>query len=73
YLWKRISSLSAITMLAVLPWLFLLVPWVQDERPVWSMFLIFLLLSLLLIYKHHENIQRLLKGQEGQLSSNKKD
>ena len=71
YLWKRISSLSAITMLAVLPWLFLLVPWVQDERPVWSMFLIFLLLSLLLIYKHHENIQRLLKGQEGQLKSNK--
>jgi len=71
YLWKRISSLSAITMLAVLPWLFLLVPWVQDERPVWSMFFIFLLLSSLLIYKHRENIQRLLKGQEGQLKSNK--
>ena len=71
FFWKRISSLSAITMLAVLPWLFLLVPWVKDERPVWSMFFIFLLLSSLLIYKHRENIQRLLKGQEEQLKSNK--
>ena len=73
YLWKRISSLSAITMLAVLPWLFLLVPWLANETPVWTMFFPFLLLSLLLIFNHRENIQRLLKGQEGQLNPNKKD
>ena len=72
FMWKRISSLSAITMLAVLPWLFLLIPWLQDETPVWPMFLLFLLLSSLLILKHRANIQRLLKGQEGQLSSNNK-
>jgi len=71
FLWKRISSLSGITMLAVLPWLFLLVPWAQDESPVLSMFILFILLSSLLIFKHRENIQRLLKGQEGQLKSNK--
>jgi glycerol-3-phosphate acyltransferase PlsY len=35
------------------------------------MFFIFLLLSSLLIYKHRENIQRLLKGQEGQLKPRK--
>ena len=72
FCWKRISSLSAISMLAVLPWLFLLIPWLQNEPPVWTMFFIFLLLSSLLIFKHRDNIQRLLKGQEGQLSSNNK-
>ena len=72
FFWKRVSSLSAITMLVVLPWLFLLVPWLQNETPVWAMFFLFLLLSSLLIFKHRENIQRLLKGQEGQLSSTKK-
>ena len=72
FMWKRISSLSAITMLAVLPWLFLLIPWLQNETPVWPLFFLFLLLSALLIFKHRENIQRLLKGQEGQLSSNNK-
>ena len=71
FLWKRISSLSGITMLAVLPWLFLLVPWAQGESPVLSMFILFILLSSLLIFKHRENILRLLKGQEGQLKSSK--
>ena len=60
-------------MLMVLPWLFLLVPWLANETPVWTMFFLFLLLSLLLIFNHRENIQRLLKGQEGQLNPNKKD
>ena len=73
FLWKKISSLSAITMLLVLPWLFLLVPWLANETPVWTMFFLILLLSSLLIFMHRENIQRLLKGQEGQLSSNIKD
>ncbi|MEE3162126.1 MAG: glycerol-3-phosphate acyltransferase, partial [SAR324 cluster bacterium] len=73
FLWKKISSLSAITMLMVLPWLFLLVPWLVNETPVWTMFFLFLLLSSLLIFNHRENIQRLLKGQEGKLSPNKKD
>ncbi|MCH2266087.1 MAG: glycerol-3-phosphate 1-O-acyltransferase PlsY [SAR324 cluster bacterium] len=72
FFWKRVSSLSAITMLVVLPWLFLLIPWLQNETPVWTVFFLFLLLSSLLIFKHRENIQRLLKGQEGQLSSTKK-
>ncbi|MDC0151884.1 glycerol-3-phosphate 1-O-acyltransferase PlsY [Deltaproteobacteria bacterium] len=73
FLWKKISSLSAITMLMVLPWLFLLVPWLANETPVWTMFFLFLLLSSLLIFNHRENIQRLLKGQEDQLSPNKKN
>ena len=73
FFWKRVSSLSAITMLVVLPWLFLPIPWLQNETPVWTVFFLFLLLSSLLIFKHRENIRRLLKGQEGQLRSNKKD
>ena len=67
FLWKKISSLSAICMLIVLPWLFLLFPWIQNETPFWTMFFLFLLLSSLLIYKHRENIQRLLNDQENQL------
>ena len=71
FLWKHISSLAGITMLTVLPWLFLLIPWLKDELPVWPVFFLFILLSFLLVYKHLENIKRLLKGQEGQLSENK--
>ena len=71
FLWKHISSLSGITMLTVLPWLFLILPWLKNESPVWSVFFLFLLLSFLLVYKHRENIKRMLKGQEGQLSAGK--
>ena len=71
FFWKHISSLSGITMITVLPWLFLLVPWLKNELPVWPVFFLFLLLSFLLVYKHLENIKRLLKGQEGQLSTSK--
>ena len=71
FLWKRISSLSGITMLTVLPLLFLIMPWIKNESPVWSVFFLFLLLSFLLVYKHLENIKRLLRGQEGQLSASK--
>ena len=71
FFWKHISSLSGITMLTALPWLFLLIPWVKNESPVWPVFFLFLLLSSLLVYKHLENLKRLLKGQEGQLSKSK--
>ena len=71
FLWKRISSLSGITMLTVLPLLFLIMPWIKNESPVWAVFFLFLLLSFLLVYKHLENIKRLLRGQEGQLSASK--
>ena len=71
FFWKHISSLSGITMLTVLPWLFLLIPWLKNESPVWPVFLLFLLLSFLLVYKHLENLKRLLEGQEGQLNASK--
>ena len=71
FLLKRISSLSGITMLTLLPLLFLIMPWIKNESPVWSVFFLFLLLSFLLVYKHLENIKRLLRGQEGQLSASK--
>ncbi len=71
FLWKRISSLSGITMLTLLPLLFLIMPWIKNESPIWSVFFLFLLLSFLLVYKHLENIKRLLRGQEGQLSASK--
>ena len=31
FFWKHISSLSGISMLIVLPWLFLLMPWLKNE------------------------------------------
>ena len=71
FLWKHISSLSGITMLTLLPLLFLIMPWIKNESPIWSVFFLFLLLSFLLVYKHLENIKRLFRGQEGQLSASK--
>ena len=71
FFWKNISSLSGITMLTVLPWLFLILPWLKNESPVWSVFFLFLLLSFLLVYKHRENIKRIFKGHEGQLTASK--
>jgi len=69
FFWKKISSLSGITMLSCLPFLFLFVPWLKNDSPVWTIFLLFLMLSLLLIYTHKDNIKRLLKGQETKLNS----
>ena len=66
--WKNISSLSGITMLSSLPFLFLLVPWIKNESPVWTIFLLYLMLSLLLLYKHKDNFKRLIGGQEKSLS-----
>ena len=71
FFWRHISSLSGIIMLTVLPWLFLLIPWLKNESPVWPVFFLFLLLSSLLVYQHLENIKRLLRGKEGQLNASK--
>ena len=66
--WKNISSLSGITMLSSLPFLFILVPWIKNEPPVWTIFLLFLVLSLLLLFKHKDNFKRLIRGQEKKLN-----
>ena len=66
--WKNISSLSGITMLSSLPFLFLLVPWIKNEPLIWTIFLLFLMLSLLLLFKHKDNFKRLLLGQEKSLN-----
>jgi len=65
--WKNISSLSGISMLSSLPFLFILVPWIKNEPPIWTIFLLFLMLSLLLLFKHKDNFKRLIKGQEKSL------
>ena len=69
FMTKKISSLSALTMLAVMPWLFIFVPWVQNISFSGYQFMIMFALSGLMIYKHRENIGRLLSGQEGKLKS----
>ena len=66
---KKISSLSALTMLVVMPWLFIILPWFQNISFSGYQFMIMFALSGLMIYKHRENIGRLLNGQEGKLKS----
>jgi len=66
---KKISSLSALTMLVVMPCLFIIVPWVQNIPFSGNQFMIMVALSGLMIYKHRENVARLLSGQEGKLKS----
>ncbi|HJL86558.1 MAG TPA: glycerol-3-phosphate acyltransferase, partial [SAR324 cluster bacterium] len=67
FLLKKISSLSALTMLIIMPWLFLLMPWIKEVPFSGYQFIIMIALSGLMIYKHQENIVRLLKGKEGKL------
>ena len=58
----KISSLGALMMACFMPiLLFFIAP-----SPAYSMFLGFM--SLILIIKHHENIQRICKGQESKIS-----
>jgi len=66
---KRISSLSALTMLATLPVWFLLIPWFQGIPVNWPQFGMFCALDVLLLYKHRDNIARLRTGQEPQLKA----
>ena len=69
FIWRRISSLSALTMLIILPWLFLLVPWMTEQIPSERQFLMMFALSSLLVYKHRGNILRLISGEERRLKT----
>ena len=69
FLWKKVSSLSALTLLVILPWLFLLIPWLTEQIPSLKQFFMIFALSALLIYKHRENISRLISGEEGKLKT----
>lgn len=69
FLVKRISSLAALVMLAILPFLFLIVPRGAGDMISIPQFLLFCALSALLIYQHRENLVRLLKGEEKQLNT----
>lgn len=63
FLWKRISSLSALTGLALLPtWVFLF-NGLDDKLYLAA------LLSIYLILLHRSNIRRLIAGEEGKLKS----
>jgi glycerol-3-phosphate acyltransferase PlsY len=67
--WKRISSLSAITLLGALPLLSVIVLWLSLRTVDWGLVGILTLLSSLLLYRHKENVQRLRAGTEAALRS----
>ncbi len=71
FLWKRISSLAALTMLASLPLWTAALPALLGDESSTARLLLLTALSGLLIYKHRSNIARLLSGEEGQLRSGK--
>ena len=71
FLWKRISSLAALTMLASLPLWAAALPALLGDESSTARLLLLTALSGLLIYKHRSNIARLLSGEEGQLRSGK--
>ena len=69
FAWKKISSLSAIVMLCLLPAVSLVLPGMMTEMPTWDLTAIQAALSLLLIYCHRDNLRRLREGSEGVLRS----
>ena len=69
FAWKKISSLSAIVMLCLLPAVSLVLPGMMTEMPTWDLTAIQAALSLLLIYCHRDNLRRLREGGEGVLRS----
>ncbi|MDA0289124.1 MAG: glycerol-3-phosphate 1-O-acyltransferase PlsY [Proteobacteria bacterium] len=69
FAWKKISSLSAIVMLCLLPAVSLVLPGMMTEMPTWDLTAIQAALSLLLIYCHRDNLRRLREGSEGILQS----
>jgi glycerol-3-phosphate acyltransferase PlsY len=69
FAWKKISSLSAIVMLCLLPPVSLVLPGVMTEMPTWDLTVIQAALSLLLLYCHRDNLRRLREGSEGVLRS----
>ncbi|MGA1125770.1 MAG: glycerol-3-phosphate 1-O-acyltransferase PlsY [bacterium] len=69
FAWKKISSLSAIVMLCLLPPVSLVLPGMMTEMPTWDLTVIQAALSLLLLYCHRDNLRRLREGSEGVLRS----
>ena len=49
FVWKRISSLSALIMLGLLPWLFLIVPWLTQITASWNQFFVMFGIFVILI------------------------
>jgi len=70
FLARRISSLSALTMLGMLPFLFLIIPVTQGQEIHVPQFFIFSGITALLIYRHRENIHRIFHGAEKPLQNN---
>jgi glycerol-3-phosphate acyltransferase PlsY len=69
FFWKKTSSLSAIIMLCLLPPASLFFPGTLIEMPTWDLTAIQTALSLLLLYRHRDNLRRLREGSEGALRS----
>ena len=69
FAWKKISSLSAIVMLCLLPPVSTVLPGMMTELPTWDLTAIQAALSLLLLYCHRDNLRRLREGSEGVLRS----
>ena len=69
FAWKKISSLSAIVMLCLLPPVSTILPGMMTEMPTWDLTAIQAALSLLLLYCHRDNLRRLREGSEGVLRS----
>lgn len=66
---EKISSLSAIVMLCLLPPVSTVLPGMMTELPTWDLTAIQAALSLLLLYCHRDNLRRLREGSEGVLRS----
>ena len=69
FLFRKISSLSALTTLFFIPWFYLIVQKFRINTYLWFEFFIIFALCSLLIYKHQKNIKDLILGKEYKFKS----
>jgi glycerol-3-phosphate acyltransferase PlsY len=67
----RISSLSALTAAALSPLFVLFVKWPTPDLPPRPYVLLAAFMAVLVFIRHHENIRRLLKGEEPKIGKKK--
>ncbi|MFH1754130.1 MAG: glycerol-3-phosphate 1-O-acyltransferase PlsY [Candidatus Latescibacterota bacterium] len=69
---KRVVSLASLAAAVTLPFIVYLFGKLKLSNPHWSLFLVSIVISIVIIIRHRSNIQRLINGREPALARKKR-